>query len=310
MNVIVAGSSGLIGTALVERLTATDHTVTRLVRGPTAAKPPRARTTDVTWDPATGTIDLAGLERAGPFDGAVNLAGAGIGDRRWSVARQQLVLDSRLAATSLLVDSLLRLSTPPAVLVNASAVGFYGDRGDEELTEASATGTGFLASVCRAWEAEARPAADAGIRTVLLRTGIVLSPRGGVLGRLLPLFRVGLGGRTGTGKQFRSWITLADEISAVEHCLGDGGVSGPVNATAPDPATDAELARALGAALHRPTVLAAPAAGLRLLLGAEMADELVLGGQRVLPAVLLARGFEFAHTDLAAAVRAMLDPGR
>ena len=192
---------------------------------------------------------------------------------------------------------------------SASAVGFYGDRGDEELTESSTTGTGFLATVCRAWEAETVPAVDAGLRTVLLRTGIVLSRRGGMLGRLLPLFRLGLGGRTGTGEQFRSWITLTDEIGAIVHCLGDNGVAGPVNATAPAPATDAELAHALGAALHRPTALAVPAPALRLLLGADMADELVLGGQRVLPAVLSARGFEFAHADLDAAVRAVLDPG-
>ena len=311
MNVIVAGSSGLIGTALVERLTATDHTVTRLVRGPTAARPPRARTTEVTWDPATGTIDLAGLERAGPFDGAVNLAGAGIGDRRWSVARQQLVLDSRLAATSLLVDSLLRLSTPPAVLVNASAVGFYGDRGDEELTEASATGTGFLASVCRAWEAEARPAADAGIRTVLLRTGIVLSPRGGVLGRLLPLFRVGLGGRTGTGKQFRSWITLGRRdqcrraLPGGRRCQrscqrhrsrpGHGRGAGPRPRRRPAPSDRA------GGTGRRPPPAPRGRDGRR----AGPRRPTSASGRAVGPGVRT-----FAHTDLAAAVRAMLDPGR
>jgi uncharacterized protein (TIGR01777 family) len=309
VNVLVTGSSGLIGSALVERLTAADHRVTRLVRGASPGRPTRARVTEVTWDPADGTLDSEGLRRAGPFDGVVNLAGAGIGDRRWSAARKRVILSSRTSATSLLVESLLDLSPRPAALVSASAIGFYGDRGDEELTEASSTGAGFLASVCRAWEAEARPAADAGIRTVLLRTGIVLSGGGGMLDRLLPLFRVGLGGRTGTGRQYRSWITLDDEVSVILHCLEDHGVSGPVNATAPFPATDGELARALGTALHRPTALAAPAGALRLLLGAEMAQELILGGQRVLPATLTAGGFQFAHTHLDQAVRALLAPG-
>ncbi len=184
---------------------------------------------------------MAGLERTGPFDGVVNLSGAGIGDRRWSADRKRVILDSRTDATRLLVDTLLRLSLRPPVLVSASAVGFYGDRGDEELTEASDGGTGFLADVCRAWEATARPAADGGIRTVLLRTGFVLSRHGGALGKQLPLFRAGLGGRMGSGRQYRSWITLEDEIGAVLHCLADDGLSGPVNATAPTPATDAEL---------------------------------------------------------------------
>jgi uncharacterized protein (TIGR01777 family) len=306
MNVLIAGSSGLIGTALVERLTLADHTVTRLVRGAPPGRPAAGRSRGVAWDPAAGTIDMEGLERAGPFDGVVNLAGAGIGDRRWSMARKKLVRGSRVSATSLLAGTLLRLSTPPAVLVSASAVGFYGDRGDEELTETSTSGTGFLASVCRAWEAEARSVADAGIRTVLLRSGIVLSRQGGALRRLLPIFRAGLGGRTGTGAQYRSWITITDEVNAIVHCLGDNGVAGPVNATAPSPVTDADLARTLGAALHRPSALAVPAGALRLLLGAEMADELVLGGQRVLPTILSNRGFEFAHADIDGAVRAVI----
>ncbi len=305
MNVLVTGSSGLIGTAVVEHLVANDHRVTRLVRGsavPTVGR----RATQVGWDPAGRTLDAEGLRRAGPFDGVVNLAGAGIGDRRWSPARKRLVLDSRISATSLLVDSLLELPSPPGVLVSASAVGFYGDRGDEELTEDSVSGAGFLASLCRSWEAAARPAADAGIRTVLLRTGIVLSKRGGALGKQLPLFRLGLGGRVGSGSQYRSWITLDDEVGVIMHCLGDNGLSGPVNATAPSPATDRQLAGALGAALHRPTALAVPAGALRLLLGTEMADELLLGGQRVLPAVLSTRGFVFAHTGIDEAVGAVL----
>jgi hypothetical protein len=308
MNVLIAGSSGLIGTALVDRLTEADHTVTRLVRGSTHPPTGDTRITEVSWDPGAGTLDLGMLEGGGPFDGVVNLAGAGIGDRRWSPDRKQLILDSRVSATSTLVDALVRLSSPPPVLVSASAVGYYGDRGGEELTEASTSGTGFLASVCRAWEAAAAPAAEGGIRTVLLRTGIVLSRHGGALGRQLPLFRSGLGGRLGSGTQFRSWITLDDEVGVILHCLEDG-VEGPVNATAPVPATDGQLARAIAAALHRPSILAVPAVALRLVLGSEMASELLLGGQRVLPAALTARGFPFAHTDLDQAIRSALTAG-
>jgi uncharacterized protein len=303
VNILVTGASGLIGTALVERLRGESHTVTRLVR---TASGPGQVSTDVTWSPEKGQIDVTGLERAGPFDGVVHLAGAGIGDRRWSRARKRLVLESRTDSTRLLVDSLLRLSARPPVLISASAVGFYGDRGDEELTEESPSGDGFLAEVCRAWEAAARPAADGGIRTVLLRTGIVLSRHGGAWGKQLPLFRIGLGGRMGRGDQYRSWITLDDEIGAVLHGLTDEGLSGPVNATAPEPATDAELAKAIGAVLHRPTVMVVPATALRVVLGSEMAEELVLGGQRVLPRALESAGYSFAHPQLDDAVRAVL----
>jgi len=303
VNILVTGASGLIGTALVERLRGESHTVTRLVR---TASGPGQVSADVTWSPEKGQIDVTGLERAGLFDGVVHLAGAGIGDRRWSRARKRLVLESRTDSTRLLVDSLLRLSARPPVLISASAVGFYGDRGDEELTEESPSGDGFLAEVCRAWEAAARLAADGGIRTVLLRTGIVLSRHGGAWGKQLPLFRIGLGGRMGRGDQYRSWITLDDEIGAVLHGLTDEGLSGPVNATAPEPATDAELAKAIGAVLHRPTVMVVPATALRVVLGSEMAEELVLGGQRVLPRALESAGYSFAHPRLDDAVRAVL----
>jgi uncharacterized protein (TIGR01777 family) len=316
MNTLVSGASGLIGTALVERLRRDGHTVVRLVRSDLSSGTPGKRpgtgpesgpgTVEIVWAPDQGQIDVAGLDRAGPFDGVVHLAGAGIGDRRWSPRRKQVILESRTDSTRLLADTLVRLADPPPVLISASAVGFYGDRGDEALTEASPSGTGFLAEVCRAWEEATRPAVVGGIRTVHVRTGIVLSRHGGAWGKQLPLFRVGLGGRMGTGRQYRSWITLEDEIGAVLHCLTDDGVSGPVNATAPNPATDAELARAIGSVLHRPTVMVVPAPALRLALGTEMADELILGGQRVLPAVLTKRGFAFAHPDLDGAVRAVL----
>ncbi|HEY7815790.1 MAG TPA: TIGR01777 family oxidoreductase [Nakamurella sp.] len=307
MNILLTGSSGLIGTALVDRLSTSHHAVTRLVRG-APAPGPGPGTVAVGWDPVRGTIDVAGLDRAGPFDGVVHLAGAGIGAKRWSAERKAAVVDSRIESTRLLVDTLDRLSARPPVLVSASAIGWYGDRGDEVLTEASAPGTGFLAELCRGWEAAAEPAGRLGMRTVLLRTGIVMSGTGGALGRQLPLFRLGLGGRMGGGKQYRSWISLEDEIGVILHCLKDDGLRGPVNATAPEPATDAELARSLGAVLHRPSVVAVPAAALRLALGREMAEELVLGGQRVLPAALQSVGYEFAHAHLDDAVRAALRP--
>jgi len=303
--VLVTGSSGLIGSALVDALAAGGHRVTRMVRpAPSGGRPTGAGT--VAWDPGSRSIDSAALEAAGPFDGVVHLAGAGVGDRRWTPARKALILSSRTDGTGLLAAALAELPTPPPVLVSASAVGYYGDRGADVLTEASPHGTGFLADVCVAWEAAAAPARAARIRTVLLRTGIVLSASGGALGKQLPLFRLGLGGRIGTGRQYRSWITLDDQVAAILHCLADGSLSGPVNATGPEPATDAELAEALGAALHRPSFLAVPAAALKVALGSEMASDMVLSSQRVLPERLTASGFTFTHTDLGEAVRSVL----
>ena len=305
MHVLVSGSSGLIGSALVDALLADGHQVTRLVRpAPGGGRPTGSGA--VAWDPAAHSIDTGALEATGPFDGVVHLAGAGVGDKRWTPARKALILSSRTDGTGLLTDALAALPTPPSVLVSSSAVGYYGDRGDNVLTEASPHGTGFLADVCVAWEAAAAPAVDAGIRTVLLRTGIVLSAAGGALGKQLPLFRLGLGGKIGTGGQYRSWITLDDQVAAIVHCLTDGSLTGPVNATGPEPATDAELAKALGTALHRPSILAVPAAALKVALGSEMASDMVLSSQRVLPEKLTASGFTFAHTDLDDAVRSVL----
>lgn len=308
MNILVTGSSGLIGTSLIDRLQNEGHRVARMRRGRPAAANADPPISDVAWDPVGGTVDRAGLAAAGPFDGVVHLAGAGIGDRRWSAARKRVIVDSRTASTSLLVDALLGLAEPPPVLISASAVGYYGIRGDEELTEESAPGTDFLASVCTDWEAAARPAADGGVRTVLLRSGIVLSRHGGALGKQLPLFRLGLGGRMGSGDQYRSWITLDDEIGVIMHCLQNGSVEGPINSTAPAPVTERAMARAIGSTLHRPSALAVPSGALRLALGSEMATELILGGQRVLPAALLRSGYAFAHTEVDEALRSVLAP--
>jgi uncharacterized protein len=299
VNVLVAGSTGLIGTALVDRLERDGHTVVRLVRG--SSRP--SSSPAVRWDPGGGTFDRQALADVGPIDAAVDLAGAGIGDRRWSPARKQEIRQSRVDSTALIADMVVGCTPRPHVLVNASAVGFYGDRGDEILTETSTNGSGFLAQLCRAWEEATAPAADAGIRTVLARNGIVLSPRGGALGRQLPLFRLGLGGRLGPGTQFRSWISLEDELAALARCLEDDGLSGPVNLTAPEPVTDADFAAALGRAVHRPARLPAPAAALWVTFGAEMASEMLLSGQRVVPAALVSHGFGFTHATLDDALR-------
>lgn len=305
MRVLVTGSSGLIGGALVARLVAEGHDVTVLAR-PGSRPVPVGGPERVPWDPDAGVLDPRALEQAGPFDGVVHLAGAGVGDRRWSPAVKEAIRTSRTRSTVLLAEALAALAAPPAVLVSASAVGVYGDRGDEELTETSFPGRGFLADVCRAWEASTAAARQAGLRVVLLRTGFVLSRRGGSLGRQLPLFRLGLGGRLGSGRQYRSWITLEDEVRAVLHCLAAPGLAGAVNATAPEPVTDAALARALGRVLHRPALLSVPAPALRLALGSEMADELVLASQRALPTALLASGFAFLHGDVESGLAAVL----
>ena len=295
MDVVISGSTGLIGTALVDALASAGHRPIRLVR--------RAAVGDeITWDPSAGTIDAASLEGV---DAVVHLAGAGIGDKRWTAAYKAEVLDSRVQGTGLLARTLAGLVRKPSTMLSGSAIGFYGDRGDEELTETSAPGTGFLAEVCWAWEAATQPAVEADIRVCSLRTGIVLSPRGGALKKQLPLFKVGLGGRFGNGRQWQSWISITDEVGAIVHLLGSG-LRGPVNLTAPTPVTNADFAAVLGHAMHRPSLLPIPAFGPKLLLGGEMADALLFTGQRVRPAALLADGYEFAQPSLAEALTALL----
>ena len=279
----MTGSTGLIGTALVTSLHAAGHDVVRLVRR-------SARAADeVSWDPAAGTVDLDGL--AG-VEGAVHLAGAGVGDHRWTAAYKQTILESRVQGTATLVKALAQLDPLPKVLVSGSAVGFYGDRGDEVLTESSAAGTGFLADVVKAWEGEASAASDAGIRVVLARTGLVFAPHGGALGKLLPLARLGLAGPLGSGRQWWPWITLDDEVRALEFLL-QNELEGPFNLGSPQPQRNIEATRAIGRALHRPTLLPAPAFALRLALGEFAGD--ITASQRMLPARLLEAGFGFHH---------------
>jgi uncharacterized protein (TIGR01777 family) len=297
VKVVVAGASGLIGRALCRHLPGRGHQVLPLVR-----RPVRAGETAIRWDPGAGHIDTAGLEGV---DGVVNLAGAGIGDRRWSGERKGVITESRIRSTALLASTLGGLDPPPQVLVNASAVGYYGDRGDEVLTESSDPGTGFLASLCRRWEAETGPATEAGIRVARARSGLVLTATGGALGRVLPLFRLGLGARLGSGSQWWSWITLTDEVAALTWLL-EHEVSGPVNLTAPVSVTNSEFTRLLARVLSRPAPLVVPPIALRTLLGAELADSLLLSSANVCPAALLDAGFPFTHPELEPALRAVL----
>lgn len=295
MNVAVSGSGGLIGSALVARLVADGHQVRRLVRGP-------AEPGDVSWDPVAGTVDQAAL--AGT-EAVVHLAGAGIGDRRWSRARKQVIGDSRVTGTAAISTAMARLDPRPAVLVSGSAVGWYGDRGDEELTENSTGGSGFLAEVCRAWEAATAPAAEAAIRVVLARTGVVQSRAGGALARQLPLFRLGLGGPLGRGRQYISWISLDDEVGAIVHALSTPALAGPVNLVAPTPVTGAEFARILGRVLRRPARLPVPRAAMAVPFGRELVSEL-LSSQRAQPARLESSGYQFTHRELEPALRHLL----
>ena len=296
MRVAITGSSGLIGTALTRSLEADGHQVVRVLR----REGDRAT---VRWNPDAGEIDATGLEGV---DAVVHLAGAGIGDHRWTDDHKRTVLESRKRGTSLLATTLAGLSAPPDVLVSGSAVGFYGDRGDEQLTEASGPGRGFLTEVVTAWEAAAAPAADAGIRVAKIRTGVVLAAEGGALARMAKIARLGLLGKLGSGRQWMSWITLEDEVRAIRFLL-DHEVSGPVNLTAPAPVTNAVFTKALGRVLHRPTVLPVPGFGPKLVLGRELAESLLLEGQRVLPEVLLDAGFEFHHDEVETALHAVLD---
>lgn len=296
MRVAVTGSTGMIGRALGDALRAGGHAMVPLVRR-------EAGPGEVSWDPARGTVDTAGL--AG-VDAVVHLAGAGIGDRRWTTARRAEIVRSRVDSTALLARTLAAAKPRPSVLVCASAVGVYGDRGDEVLTEESPLGHGFLAELCRDWEAAAGPAADAGVRVINLRSGIVLSAAGGALARQLPLFRAGLGGRLGSGRQWTSWVSIDDEVRAICFALEHPALVGPVNVTSPAPVTNRDFTAALGRALRRPAVVAVPAAALSVALGRQLAHEMVLASQRAVPTALQRASFEFAHPQLDDALSAVL----
>lgn len=291
MRVVVAGSSGLIGTSLVAGLRQAGHDVIRLVRRLPQAPDERG------WDPETGQLDADALDGA---DAVVNLCGAGIGDKRWTPERKRLLVHSRVRPTEVLAEAVAAQGVP--VLANGSAVGFYGDSGSKPVTESSPPGTDFLADLCRQWEAATGAAAQAGVRVVLLRSGLVLAPSGGLLGQLRPLFSMLLGGRLGDGSQYFPWISLDDEVAAIRFVLERPEVSGPVNLTGPAPVTNAEFTRALGEALGRPAPWIVPGFALRIVLG-ELADQ-VLGGQRAVPTVLEAQGFTFQHPSIGSALAA------
>ena len=293
----VTGASGLVGSALVTGLTSAGHRVVRVVRGAGAASVAGQRL--ARWDPESGALEPSALAGA---DAVVHLAGESVAGGRWTEAKKRRIRSSRVDVTRRLAEALLRLERPPRLLVSASAVGYYGDRGSEILREDSAPGPGFLAEVCREWEAATDPAARAGIRVVRLRIGMVLSRRGGALGAMLTPFRLGAGGPVGSGVQWVSWIAIDDLVGAILHALATESLAGPVNAVAPEPVTNRELARTLGRVLRRPALLPLPAVAARLLFG-QMADELLLASARVEPARLRATGFTFRHARLEDALR-------
>lgn len=298
MDVVVSGASGLIGTALCESLRSDGHRVIRLVRRPTGGDQDA-----VEWEPMAGRLDASRLEGV---DAVVHLAGAGIGDKRWSDERRRIVLESRTRGTALLAEALASLERKPAVFVSGSAVGYYGDRGDDVITEQTPPGPTFISEVCVEWEAAARPAVDAGIRTAHIRTGIVLAPSGGAFGKLVPLFKLGLGGKMGGGREWWSWISLVDEVRAIRFLI-DNEIHGAVNLTAPNPERNVDITRTLGEVLGRPTFLTVPSFGPRLLLGRELADSLLFMSQRISPTVLSDHGFEFTHPELRGALEATLN---
>jgi len=291
MRIAVTGSTGMIGTALVGQLKAEGHTVLRLVR----RKANSAE--EVQWDPAAGTIDLAALEGV---DAVIHLAGAGVGDKRWTPKYRATILNSRLLGTTTIANAVTALK--PKVFISASAIGFYGETGNRAVVETDRGGEEFLSAVCREWEAAADLAT--GVRTVKIRTGLVLDPTGGALGRLLPFFRLGIGGKLGSGKQWWSWITLHDEIKAIIHCLNTD-ISGPVNLTSPNPVTNQEFTGTLARALHRPALFPVPGIALKIIVGGFASD--ILGSAKVLPKALQDSGFVWDYPHLTTALEALIE---
>ncbi len=295
MRILIAGNRGFLGSALARELVHNGHAVLGLTRGAPSQN-------EAHWDPELGTLDLTPLA---PIHAAVNLAGENLARGRWSAARKQRILLSRTKTTRLLAEALAKLDPKPAVMLSASAVGYYGDRGDEILTETSPSGSGFLAEVCREWEASTEPARAAGIRVAFLRLGVVLSGEGGALPQMLLPFRFGLGGILGSGRQYLSWITLADAVAAIAHLLEQEGAEGPYNLCAPNPVTNAEFTRAVARVMHRPAVLRVPGFVLRMVLG-EMAQEMLLASTRAIPERLQQMGFCFSDARLEPALAQML----
>lgn len=295
MKIAVTGASGLIGTPLVAHLRSLSHDVYRLVRRASSAPD------EITWNPESGFVDT---EKLAGTEVVVHLAGAGVGDHRWTDAYKKEILESRVKGTDTIARAMASLDPKPRVLVSASAIGFYGDTGDRAVTEMDPAGHGFLADVVVAWEAAANPARDAGIRVVHPRTGLVVAGNGGAWGRMFPLFKAGIGGKLGSGKQYWSWISLRDEIAALTYLIDNESMSGPVNLTAPTPQTNAEITKVMGSVLGRPTLLAVPSIALKVALG-EFSTE-VLGSARVLPAKLEQSSFTFADKTVESAIRQAL----
>ncbi|NIP86553.1 MAG: TIGR01777 family protein [Planctomycetales bacterium] len=295
MNILVTGASGLVGSHLQPALAAEGHTVTALVRRAAAAG-------QIRWDPAAGQLDADQLQG---FDGVVHLAGESIAEGRWTAAKKERIRSSRVDPTTLLCQTLARLPQPPKVLISASAIGFYGDRGDQPLDEESPAGAGYLPEVCQAWEGATQAAAEAGIRVVRLRIGVVLSREGGALQKMLLPFRMGAGGRIGSGRQYWSWIAIDDLVGVIGHALQTTSLEGAVNAVAPQPVTNLEFTKTLGRVLGRPTIFPMPAFAARLALG-EMANDLLLASARVVPAKLNGSGYTFRYPDLEGALRHVL----
>lgn len=299
-RIVVAGASGMIGRALVPFLRTQGHSVVRLVRRPASHED------ELYWNPGSGELDLSGI---GAVDAVINLSGENVGAGRWTATRRDAILRSRVDATRTLVGVVQRMAPKPAVFISASAIGFYGDRGDEILTELSSNGRGFLAEVCLAWETQAELARKAGVRTVLPRLGVVLTPAGGALAKLLPVFRAGVGGRIGNGNQWMNWVGIDDAIDGIYHALTCPEVEGPMNLSAPEAVTNREFTAVLARVLGRPAVLPVPRAALRAVFG-EMADATILASGRAAPERLSASGYRFRHAGLEAALRHVLGRNR
>lgn len=300
MKIAVTGSHGLIGEALCKHLTGQGHTVARIIRASNSTNG------DIRWNPANASIES---DKLNGVDAVIHLAGENIASHRWTSEQKQKIKESRIRGTKLLAETICGLEKKPEVVVSGSAIGFYGDRGSETLTESSNVGSGFLADVCREWEDAIAPVAASGVRVVNARTGVVLSTKAGALNKMLPIFQLGGGGNIGDGRQYMSWISLDDEVKALEFALTHSSVSGPVNLVAPNPVTNAEFTAVLGSVLHRPAFIPLPAFAAKIILG-EMADELLLSSQKCQPTKLLSAGYQFEYPELKKALSMTLQENK